>query len=241
MFDFPLDPQEIPQFFGYKSATNTKDIYKKHCKAAPNNPDHDCNKVGDQGFGNADFSFPAMNYSYDDNFIIPNFDTTADFSAQCKMNGHNELGSPDSLCDENESGLKFNVLSRMMQKEALSHAQTAYFVAIVIVQWADLMICKTRMNSIAHQGMLNAFMNFGLVFETLLAALMCYIPVVNIGMQTRPIRATHWLPAVPFSLWIFGYDEFRKWLMRKTTATKENTLTGQVERDPGWVERNTYY
>ena len=28
--------------------------------------------------------------------------------------------------------------------EALGHAQTAAFVSIVIVQWADLLICKTR-------------------------------------------------------------------------------------------------
>ena len=31
---------------------------------------------------------------------------------------------------------------------------TAFFVSIVVVQWADLMICKTRRNSIVHQGML---------------------------------------------------------------------------------------
>merc|ERR1711934_504975 len=62
-----------------------------------------------------------------------------------------------------------NVASRMMQKEALHHAQCAYFVSIVVVQWADLMICKTRWLSIYHQGMINPAMNFGLVFETILA------------------------------------------------------------------------
>ena len=30
---------------------------------------------------------------------------------------------------------------------------TAFFVSIVIVQWADVMICKTRRNSIVQQGM----------------------------------------------------------------------------------------
>ena len=30
---------------------------------------------------------------------------------------------------------------------------TAFFMSIVIVQWTDLMICKTRKNSIIHQGM----------------------------------------------------------------------------------------
>lgn len=31
--------------------------------------------------------------------------------------------------------------------------QTAFFISIVIVQWADLIICKTRMNSILQQKM----------------------------------------------------------------------------------------
>lgn len=30
---------------------------------------------------------------------------------------------------------------------------TAFFVSIVIVQWADLIICKTRRNSVFQQGM----------------------------------------------------------------------------------------
>ena len=32
-------------------------------------------------------------------------------------------------------------------------AQTAFFIAIVVIQWADLIISKTRRNSIFHQGM----------------------------------------------------------------------------------------
>merc|ERR1712214_213876 len=43
---------------------------------------------------------------------------------------------------------------------------TAFFVSIVIVQWADLIICKTRKNSVFQQGMKNHFLNFGLFFET---------------------------------------------------------------------------
>merc|ERR1711964_795297 len=37
---------------------------------------------------------------------------------------------------------------------------TAFFVSIVIVQWADLIICKTRMNSVFQQGMKNYFLIF---------------------------------------------------------------------------------
>merc|ERR1719222_1773718 len=51
---------------------------------------------------------------------------------------------------------------------------TAFFISIVVVQWADLIICKTRRNSIIHQGMRNHVLNFGLIFETLMAAFPSY-------------------------------------------------------------------
>merc|ERR1711934_718320 len=63
-----------------------------------------------------------------------------------------------------------NIFSRMSQKEALHHAQGAFWMCIVVVQWADLLICKTRWLSIREQGMSNQAMNLGLFFETLLAA-----------------------------------------------------------------------
>jgi len=140
-----------------------------------------------------------------------------------------------------KGGICMNVASRMIQKEALHHAQCAYFVSIVVVQWADLVICKTRMNSIYHQGMLNPAMNFGLIFETMLAAILCYTPGVTTALGTRPVKLVHWFPGCLYSIFIFWYDELRKAIMRSTTDCVEDEQTGQVSRDPGWMERNTYY
>ncbi len=133
-----------------------------------------------------------------------------------------------------------NIGNRQSQYEALSFAQSAFFVAIVIVQWADLLICKTRWLSISTQGLQNSAMNFGLYFETLLAAWLCYcIPINAIG--TRPLRLAHWFPAMPFAMLIFFYDEIRKYLMRLTSPEVIDKATGQARRIPGWIERNTYY
>lgn len=242
-FGSPTAPMEIPsrntQVDGLSS--NTLAIMQNECSKGVELDGYKCSDFGNLGFGTADLSYPSVqNYDAIKN-PFPTYGEVIDFSANCNGNKPANEGAPSSTCDQNESGLKVNVMSRMLQKEALHHAQTAYFVAIVIVQWSDLLICKTRMNSIYRQGMLNGFMNFGIIFETLLACLLCYIPVVNIGIQTRPIRLTHWLPAVPFTLWIFAYDEVRKMIMRTTTKVKKNKLTGQIERDAGWMERNTYY
>ncbi|CAM9681914.1 unnamed protein product [Chrysoparadoxa australica] len=140
-----------------------------------------------------------------------------------------------------ESQLCQNIASRMTQAEALSNGQAAFFVAIVVVQWADLLICKTRWLSIRTQGMRNATMNFGLFFETLLACWLCYCPPITIGLGTRPLRLVHWFPAMPFSMLIFLYDEVRKYLMRTTSPETIDKTTGQARRIAGWLERNTYY
>jgi hypothetical protein len=55
-----------------------------------------------------------------------------------------------------------------------ARAQSAYLLgSIIVVQWADPIICKPRVNSIRDQGMLNNFMQFGLIFETATAVCSC--------------------------------------------------------------------
>merc|ERR1712066_915771 len=105
---------------------------------------------------------------------------------------------------------------------------TAFFTSIVIVQWADLLICKTRRLSIFQQGMRNKIMIAGLFEETLLAAVLAYMPGTDVALRMYPLEWHWWIVPMPFSLLIFFYDEIRKFLLR----------TGK----PGnWVERETYY
>ena len=105
---------------------------------------------------------------------------------------------------------------------------SAFFVTIVIVQWADLIICKTRMNSVFQQGMKNWFMNFGLCFETLLAIVLCYTPGMDKGLRMYPLKINWWIPALPFSLLIWIYDECRKSIIRRRGLQS-------------WIAKETYY
>jgi len=114
------------------------------------------------------------------------------------------------------------------QRKTLEYTcHTAFFVSIVVVQWTDLIICKTRRNSLVTQGMNNWMLNFGLVFETILAALLSYTPGLDKGLNMYPLKFLWWLPAMPFSLLILCYDETRKFLLRKYPG--------------GFVEHETYY
>ncbi|VDO99851.1 unnamed protein product [Soboliphyme baturini] len=105
---------------------------------------------------------------------------------------------------------------------------TAFFSSIVTVQWADLIISKTRRNSLIQQGMSNWTLNFGLVFETALAAFLAFCPGLDKGLRMYPLRFWWWFPALPFSILIFVYDESRRSVLRRS--------------GPGsFIERETYY
>jgi len=118
--------------------------------------------------------------------------------------------------------------------DAIKYAQSAYFIALVVVQWANLMVSRTRSASIAQHGMSNRVANIGLIFSTILASLIIYIPPLNIALNTRMIASAHYgVPAFPFFAVIFFYDELRKSFIRSGI----NKETGKLE---GWFAQNTY-
>jgi sodium/potassium-transporting ATPase subunit alpha len=120
------------------------------------------------------------------------------------------------------------------RKRVEKAAQTSYFVSIVIVQWADIIICKTRMLSITQQKMKNKNLNFALIFETALALFLTYTPGMETVFNTVPLQWEHFgFPAIPFSILIFVYDENRRRLMRK--FRRENP------GKKGWIEQETYW
>jgi len=123
--------------------------------------------------------------------------------------------------------------------EALRYAQGGYLISIVCVQWADLMICKTRNLSISQQGMINMHSNFGLFFETALVAILSYVPFLNVVLGTRPIAFPHFaVPSFSFFAMIMSYDELRKIYLRR--GQQRSSTTGRTKYT-GWVARNTYY
>uniref|UniRef100_A0A914MSF4 Cation-transporting P-type ATPase C-terminal domain-containing protein n=2 Tax=Meloidogyne incognita group TaxID=654580 RepID=A0A914MSF4_MELIC len=102
--------------------------------------------------------------------------------------------------------------------------QTAFFIAIVVTQWADILIVKTRRNSLVQQGMDNWPMNAAILIETGIAMFLAYTPVVNVGLKMHGLKFEWWFPAIPFAIYIFNYDELRRFLIRRTPG--------------GWTEKN---
>merc|ERR1711988_1864068 len=103
----------------------------------------------------------------------------------------------------------------------LRQAQTSFLISIIVVQWADVMICKTRSLSIFQQGMWNSTLNIGLLEETLLGMCLVYVPFMNAAFKTASLDFIMWTYGVPFSILIFVFDETRKLMLRAERQSAE--------------------
>lgn len=130
--------------------------------------------------------------------------------------------------------------SYQSRKELEWTCHTAFFVTIVIVQWADLLICKTRWNSLFVQGMKNNALTFGLFFETALACLLSYAPGTQVGLRLFAVSWRHWLTPLPFAVYILVYDEIRKYNMRKVNPA-DHPDAGKPTKVAAWLIAETYY
>ena len=125
--------------------------------------------------------------------------------------------------------------------EALLYAQSAYFLAAILVQVANNIISRTRYLSFAEHGLSNHWGNLSFLFELAIGLIIVYIPFIQRAISTRPVAIPHFMiPAFTFGILILLYDEIRKLFVRrgiKRTSTPEGTI---IKYD-GWVARNTYY
>ena len=142
--------------------------------------------------------------------------------------------------EANTLGSISSVTSRPIRytTEALRHAQTAYYISIIMCQISDALVLKTRYISITQQGFHNLWMMYGFITEFIVAILICYITFLNIVFGTRKLDLRHWfLPSAPFFILFFCYDEIRKLIMRYTNKTNQHGVVVEY----GWLYRNTYY
>ncbi|XP_054165215.1 sodium/potassium-transporting ATPase subunit alpha-like, partial [Oppia nitens] len=99
--------------------------------------------------------------------------------------------------------------------DILAIAQSSYFIAVVVCQWIDVIVCKTRRLSIFEQGMGNWFLNISILFETGLACLFCYTPRLNSALTVAPVIGQVWVFALPFLVYVLVFEELRKVVVRR--------------------------
>ncbi|MCR9151354.1 MAG: HAD-IC family P-type ATPase [Rhodobacteraceae bacterium] len=95
-------------------------------------------------------------------------------------------------------------------------AITGFFASIIICQVADVIICRTRTQSLFTVGLLsNRLVLVGIAAELALLGAIAYIPAFNTFFGTAPLQAWHLALSVPFALLILVGDEIRRVFVRR--------------------------
>ncbi|XP_029428993.1 potassium-transporting ATPase alpha chain 2 [Rhinatrema bivittatum] len=105
---------------------------------------------------------------------------------------------------------------------------TAFFISIVVEQMADLIMRRTRRNSVFQQGVFtNKVIFIGLASQLIISVFLSYCPGMPYALKFVPLRVQYWFVSVPYAIFILFYDEIRKLFIR---------------RYPGsWWDKNMYY
>ncbi len=95
-------------------------------------------------------------------------------------------------------------------------AVTGFFASIIVCQIADVIICRTRRQSLMTVGFLsNRLVLIGIGTELLLLALISYVPACNVFFGTAPLEAWQLALSLPFAATILIGDEIRRFFVRR--------------------------
>src|SRR5690606_5535038 len=105
-------------------------------------------------------------------------------------------------------------------------AVTTFFASVVVCQIADVMICRTRHQSLFTIGVFsNRLVLLGVFVELALLGALSYVPTLNVVFGTAPLSWWHIALSVPFALFILAADELRRLLVRRQVAPVLRYLT----------------
>lgn len=113
-------------------------------------------------------------------------------------------------------------------------ATTACLSAIIIMQVANVFLCRSEQASVFGFGLLNNRLIWvGIVMELVLILLIDYTPLGNRLFGTASIDGAVWLFAIPFALGMLTLEELRKWFVRRRpllTCSQPRLLPGSPVR-----------
>ncbi|EFA81309.1 P-type ATPase [Heterostelium album PN500] len=121
------------------------------------------------------------------------------------------------MVDSDEEGFMGYNLDQ--QKDMLREAQTAYFVAVVLVRLGAALSCKTRKLSIFQHGFKNMVFNIGVISMLAVALIIVHVPGIRTFFGTTIIGYKFWLIPLPFAFFLVTMNELRLYLIRRNPGT----------------------
>ena len=95
-------------------------------------------------------------------------------------------------------------------------ATTICLTGIIVTQVANVLVCRSRLLSVSSLPLrTNWLIPLGIAIEITLLALIVYTSAGNSIVGTAPIPLTAWLFFIPFALLLLGFEEVRKFVVRK--------------------------
>jgi calcium-translocating P-type ATPase len=95
-------------------------------------------------------------------------------------------------------------------------ATTACLSAIVVMQIANVLLCRSATRSAFSTGLLdNRLIVWGIVLEIALLLAINYLPIGNWLLDTSPVPAGLWPVLIVFAAGMLTLEELRKWIARR--------------------------
>jgi len=91
---------------------------------------------------------------------------------------------------------------------------TAYFIAVVVCQWGNVLISKCRRVSLIYKFFDNWVVFAAIVFMTALACFFSYTPGMSHAIGMEWVKINWWLCPLPFMGYLMFYDECRRFILR---------------------------
>jgi sodium/potassium-transporting ATPase subunit alpha len=102
------------------------------------------------------------------------------------------------------------------QRKTLERAcQTCFYAGVIITQTGNILLSKTKRESLFTHGIQNMQMIVAILATIGLGCFLIYVPGLNHGLGVYPIKFLWWLTAIPFALFVIAYGEISKLIIRK--------------------------
>jgi len=166
--------------------------------------------------------------------------TVQEFYGMCDKTNTTEKAKPDfyvPIAETLGTISSFTDLPVRYTSEALKHAQTSVWCSIVVMQWSCRLTTRMRSLNMWEHKFQNSAMLYGIIFETILAALVTYVPFLNVAIGTRPLDLRHFgVNTFPFFIGLVLFDEVRRFTMIQLCKFEKG-------KKPiySWLYRYTYY
>ncbi|CAI5442197.1 unnamed protein product [Caenorhabditis angaria] len=118
------------------------------------------------------------------------------------------------------------ILTDDEQINIAAQAAASFHICVVISQAFHIWMCLTRRTSIFTHGIGNIVTIFAVIIDLLLICLFTFVPGVNTIFGSQPPPWQTWLVPIVVGIWIWKFNEARKYKIRKNPSGKFAKMLG---------------